>query len=183
MFYNKSIFFRAFQDRFNYKVYVPPPSKEERRPILEMFVGAHNTITDKEWHSLVEQTKNLSIRGLKAHVQSSKDKVEESIKNAKYWIQHETDDGLKWSPCPKEWRGSVERSFTNFSNTYKPKLRYKDLCLPDKIKSGRKEGKKSWREMMRLPNDKLKVLSGIKSDESYTQSDYDAYMKEHKCFK
>ena len=155
----------------------------ERRAILEKLVGPKNTVTEDEWISLVDQTKHLTISGLKDHVQFSKDKVQESLAETKYWIQHDIPgEGLKWCPCPEKFVGAVERSLTNFANTYQLKLRFDDLCISDKAKLDGKKAKKSWRERMCISDDRLKVLSGIKADENYSQHDYDDYMKKEKCF-
>ena len=176
---------RAFSRRFGVKIYVPPPTMMEREPILKSMIGKHNSITKREWTALLEETKHLTISGLKDHVQFAKDRVQQDICKATHWIQYEKDDGLLWCPCPPNWKGAVEGSITNFSNVYKPKLRYIDLCLKSVgAPSGVSEGKKSWREKMRLSDDELKVLSGIKSDDqNYSQTDYDAYMKNERCLK
>ena len=151
---------------------------------MEKFVGKNNNITDDDWISLVEQTKQLTISGLKDHVHFSKDKVQESLKETQFWIQHDIPgEGLKWCPCPKEYGGAaVERNFVNFTNTYTLQLRFEDLSLSDKVKKGGTRTKESWRKRMRVSADRLKLLSGIKTEESYSQQDYDTYMKKEKCF-
>ena len=174
--------FRAFQRRLNYKVFVPPPNMEERRAIMEKFVGPRNTVSEDEWMSLVDQTKHLTISGLKDHVQFSKDKVEEKLKGNKFWIQHDIPgEGLKWCPCPERY-GGIEGNITNFANIYHLKLRFDDLCLSSKDICNLKGNKKSWRDRMRISGERLKILSGIKTEESYSQQDYDAFMKKERCF-
>ena len=122
---------------------MPPPNITERRAILEKLVGPRNTVTDEEWTSLVDQTKHLTISGLKDHVQFSKDKVEEKLKETKYWIQHDIPgEGLKWCPCPKRY-GGIEGNISNFANIYHMKLRFDDLCISSKEKAYKKEAKKS----------------------------------------
>ena len=140
---------------------MPPPNVTERRAILEKLVGPRNTVTDEEWTSLVDQTKHLTISGLKDHVQFSKDKVQESLKETKYWIQHDIPgEGLKWCPCPEGYDGAVQRNITNFANTYQLKLQFEDLSLSGKEKSDNKTTKKSWREgAMIWPGRRINELS------------------------
>ena len=150
---------------------------------MEKFVGPRNTVTNDEWLSLVNQTKHLTISGLKDHVQFSKDKVQETLKEHKYWIQHDIpEEGLKWCPCPEGYTGAVKRNITNFANTYQLKLRFEDLSLSHKTESGNDPTKMSWRERMHVSDDRLQILSGIKTVESYSQKDYDDFMKKERCF-
>ena len=176
---------RAFSRRFGIKIYVPPPTMEERTPIMKSMVGSNNCVTELEWSILVEETKRLTISGLRDHIHFTKEKVQEEVKNAEFWIQYETVQGLRWTPCPPDWRGAEQRSFINLSNTYEPKLRYKDLTLelPITKKVSKKSGKKKWAERMRVSDDELKSLSGVKSDESYSNAQYEAYMRRERCDK
>ena len=159
---------------------------EERKPLVQSFVGSNNCVTESEWSSLVEETKHLTISGLKDHICFAKEKVEEEVKHAEYWIQYETAEGLRWTPCPPDWKGAEKRCIINLSNTYKPKLRYKDLTNGSDIEKStkKKSGKKNWTEKMRLSDEELKALSGIKStNESYSTAQYETYMKTEPCFK
>lgn len=40
---------RAFSRRFGVKIYVPPPTMEEREPIIKSMVGSNNCVTELEW--------------------------------------------------------------------------------------------------------------------------------------
>ena len=176
---------RAFSRRFGVKIYVPPPTFEERKPIMKSMVGSNNSVTEQEWSLLVNETKQLTISGLRDHIKSAKEKVQEELINAKFWIQYETAQGLKWTPCPPHWKGAIERDVINLSNTYEPKIRYLDLTVKaiNSKKLLDKSAKKNWAERMRVSDEELKILSGVKSNESYTQAQYEAFMKQEQCTK
>ena len=176
---------KAFSRRFGVKIHVPPPTMEERKPIMKSMVGSNNSVTEEEWRLLVNETKQLTISGLRDHIKSAKEKVQEEVINAKFWIQYETAQGLKWTPCPPDWKGAIKRDVINLSNTYEPKIRYLDLTVKaiNSKKLLKKPEKKNWAQRMRVSDEELKLLSGVKSDESYTPTQYEAFMKQEQCTK
>ena len=152
---------------------------------MKSMVGSNNCMTEQEWGLLVKETKQLTISGLRDHIQSSKEKVQEEVKSAEFWIQYETVKGLKWTPCPPNWEGARKRDVINLSNTYEPKLRYKDLTVEsiNSKKFANLSGKKKWAEKMRVSDEELKSLSGVKSDESYSTAQYEAFIKQEQSAK
>ena len=63
--------------RFGVRIFIGLPTKEERRALLNNFIG-DNTITDSQWDDLVKVTTGFSARDLKSLVNRAKAKIEET---------------------------------------------------------------------------------------------------------
>ena len=180
----------AFLKRLSYKIYVKAPEYKYRKPLLKSFVGSNHCISDEQFESLVEQTKDLSISNLKNHVQIAKDCIEMKVSTATHFVLADMGPGEppKWATCPSGTPGAVERRADfNFSNTFCPALIYEDMQTGNSsdTKMEKKKKKKGHRERLRLTSEESRKYTGVGSDEgSYPDSMYQEFIKMHSesCF-
>ena len=175
----------AFQRRLDYKCYVPPPKFEDREPLLKSFVGPYNTISDDQWSQLVRETEHMTISGLKSHVQSVKDKLEQKISSASHFVFANMPEGPpKWVPCRPHVPGAVKRNDdVHFSNIAKPKIRFKDLSHQSANLSRDETFYTSYRRRMKLTKQEHNKRKGVQDEEgTYPESMYHEYMKQYKCY-
>ena len=161
------------------------PKYEDREPLLRSFVGNLHSISNEEFQQLVTQTQHLSISGLKTHVQSVKDAIEDKVRNATHFVMVNTETSPKWIPCLPSVRGSVQQDKVNLENIACPKLRFKDLSLQsDKVTKHKihNSSSSSYLERMQLTQQELDKLSGVKNETDYDDSMYTDYKKKYKCY-
>ena len=163
----------AFGRRLSVKIYVGAPTLEQRKSLLQHFIGEHNSLTQREWDTLTNETSDLSISRMKSHVRQAKSKIEDEVKNAPYFVLVSTAFGPKWLPCKTEKPGYVKRENIHLSNVYPPKIKYSHVCRLQKSADQRES--KSFRDRIKLKPGELLTMKKSKEDDSYSEEQYMEY--------
>ena len=175
----------AFQRRLNYKLYIPPPCYEDRVPLLKSFVGPSNSVSNAEWDMLASETEKLNTSGMKTYVQNQKDKLQDKIRKAKYFVLvNIPSQGPKFVPCRKKVRGKIKRENIDFhfSKIFRPKIRFKDLSSNQpSSKDMKAKNRRNYREQMKLTKEEFKKMRGVKEEENHIDSMYQEYCRQYKC--
>ena len=143
-------------------------------------MGSNNSLTDEEFDAVVNETKSLSIRGLKTFVKSKKDIIEENISSASHFLMVKHPPNPQFIPCKEGIEGAIPAKDVNLRNVIPPTIRFKHLSQQPAKSS--KVLCSSYRNRMKLTSQDWNKVKGVKDDkDEYSEEMYASYIKLQEC--